>query len=35
MAAMNVERPLPTKDYIRISMVSGVTVAEVVFEGRR
>ena len=29
MAAMNGERPLPTKDYIRVSMVSGVEPADV------
>ena len=34
MAAMNGERPLPAKDYIRVSMVSGVLAADVAFEGR-
>ena len=34
MAAMNGERSLPAKDYIRVSMVSGVLPADVAFEGR-
>ena len=34
MAAMNGERPLPAKDCIRVSMVSGVAPADVAFDMR-
>ena len=34
MAAMNGERPLPAKDCVRLSMMSGLEPADVAFEGR-